>query len=586
MLKKLFIIPFLFTSLLFAQISSFSPKKPVAGDTVKIIYNPYADSAKYSINDDVYAILSILKGNGDLTKVYKEMRKNDSVFVCSQIVVNNTAAIQIYFVAIFNKAFDFESNLMIPVYNNSKPVMNPFNDDFETELKNYPNNYADYARKWFLIKYSKPDTYKDTVNYDLRYLINVKDTSLGLLYTLSYGYLLTNNLGKSYLIIEKMINEFPKNSFTANAAESFAYELSMNNKNLEYLQKIKDLLNNYAVRERNSADIRELIEFNSTLFFADSTISIVCSDWIAAQKDNPVPFGLLGFIKFRQNNNSDNLKSAEELIKQSIKLTLQGKYRLYHDISGSKESTYLSSQYYELAKVQFQMNNLSEALSNIKAAIDICSSSFYIMYDLEGDIWKLLNNYNSAEKAYLEAWKLGSKDAKDKILDCYKMNHNDTTGFDNYFASISRKQIEQTNTNRENIKKASPFSVVSLNGKKLSLKNLTGRVIVLNFWFTGCGPCKAEIPKLNQLVNKYKNKKVTFIAFALDDDKALLKKYLKLNPFDYEIIPGSEAIAKDYKITAYPTHIVINQKREIIARIVGGINYIGENISRVIDRIL
>lgn len=104
------------------------------------------------------------------------------------------------------------------------------------------------------------------------------------------------------------------------------------------------------------------------------------------------------------------------------------------------------------------------------------------------------------------------------------------------------------------------FSTTDMDGNKIKLKELKGKVVVLNFWFINCAPCKAEIHELNKLVQEYKgNADVVFLAVALDD-KNDLKDFLKRNPFHYTIIDSGRDIANLYDVTAYPTHAVIDQQ--------------------------
>lgn len=98
-----------------------------------------------------------------------------------------------------------------------------------------------------------------------------------------------------------------------------------------------------------------------------------------------------------------------------------------------------------------------------------------------------------------------------------------------------------------------------LNGIKYDFKNDTGKVVVFNFWFINCPPCKQEIPELNDLVEKYKdNKNVTFIAIALDDAYAL-KTFLKLSPFHYNVIPDGRFYSEKYGVKSYPTHVIVGK---------------------------
>lgn len=62
------------------------------------------------------------------------------------------------------------------------------------------------------------------------------------------------------------------------------------------------------------------------------------------------------------------------------------------------------------------------------------------------------------------------------------------------------------------------FNMRTLDGQKIKAKDLSGKVLVFNFWFINCPPCRAEIPELNRLVDRYKNDKdVMFLGVALDE---------------------------------------------------------------------
>ena len=76
-------------------------------------------------------------------------------------------------------------------------------------------------------------------------------------------------------------------------------------------------------------------------------------------------------------------------------------------------------------------------------------------------------------------------------------------------------------------KKFDAFSASDMNGNLVDTKQLKGKVVVINFWFTTCPPCKAERPYLNQIVDDYKSDpNVVFIAIALDK-KEQLEPYIK-----------------------------------------------------------
>ncbi len=98
-----------------------------------------------------------------------------------------------------------------------------------------------------------------------------------------------------------------------------------------------------------------------------------------------------------------------------------------------------------------------------------------------------------------------------------------------------------------------------INGIKYDLKQLTGKVLVFNFWFINCPPCRQEIPELNQLFTKYKDHKdIVFLAIALDE-KYDIKQFLKTSPFLYNIVSDGRFYTGKYGVSSYPTHLVVGK---------------------------
>ncbi|MBW0178120.1 TlpA disulfide reductase family protein [Sediminibacterium sp.] len=115
----------------------------------------------------------------------------------------------------------------------------------------------------------------------------------------------------------------------------------------------------------------------------------------------------------------------------------------------------------------------------------------------------------------------------------------------------------RTGTNISNAK------LVTLDKKKYNLKDLAGKVVVLNFWFINCPPCRMEIPHLNKMTETYKGREdVIFLAVALDEAYEL-KNFLKEMPFNYGIVDGGRYIASQYGITSYPTHVVLDKEGKV-----------------------
>jgi thiol-disulfide isomerase/thioredoxin len=108
--------------------------------------------------------------------------------------------------------------------------------------------------------------------------------------------------------------------------------------------------------------------------------------------------------------------------------------------------------------------------------------------------------------------------------------------------------------------RAPQFEVTSLTGEHLKLSGLKGKVVVINFWYTSCAPCVAEMPALNKLVEDYLDNDVVFIAFGRDDRESL-KSFLKSKKFDYKIVSDECDLSDKYcLISGWPMSLVLDKK--------------------------
>lgn len=129
---------------------------------------------------------------------------------------------------------------------------------------------------------------------------------------------------------------------------------------------------------------------------------------------------------------------------------------------------------------------------------------------------------------------------------------------------------------------APDFSSVFLDNSPVQLSQLKGKVVVLNFWFSGCAPCIKEIPELNELVKKYEGQDVEFISITYDP-KDVAAEFIKKHNFKYKHIVDAQNIVDSYKVTAYPTHIVLDRDGKVkmtqFGYITGIVNTIDKRIN-------
>lgn len=111
---------------------------------------------------------------------------------------------------------------------------------------------------------------------------------------------------------------------------------------------------------------------------------------------------------------------------------------------------------------------------------------------------------------------------------------------------------------------APAFTAKTLDGNRVDLTSLKGKVVVLNFWFIGCPSCRAHQPKLNELKAKFAGRDdVVFLAITADPASDV-NKYLSKERFDYPQTTDADALIKAFKVAVYPKNIVIDKNGEIV----------------------
>jgi cytochrome c biogenesis protein CcmG/thiol:disulfide interchange protein DsbE len=111
------------------------------------------------------------------------------------------------------------------------------------------------------------------------------------------------------------------------------------------------------------------------------------------------------------------------------------------------------------------------------------------------------------------------------------------------------------------ISQAAPdFTLKDLNGRVYRLNDFKGRVVLLNFFATWCGPCRQEIPHLLQLREKFGNQGVEIVGVSLDHQvDTVLRPFVQRHGITYPVLVGTREVVLDYGgIRGIPTTFVID----------------------------
>ena len=115
-------------------------------------------------------------------------------------------------------------------------------------------------------------------------------------------------------------------------------------------------------------------------------------------------------------------------------------------------------------------------------------------------------------------------------------------------------------------KVAPPFTLKDMNGADVSLADYKGKVVLLNFWATWCGPCKYEIPSFVKLQDKYRDQGVAFLGLSVDDPPESLKPFAEKYGINYPLLVGlgrEDVQDADGPIYGVPITVMIDRQGRI-----------------------
>ncbi|HET6329064.1 MAG TPA: TlpA disulfide reductase family protein [Planctomycetaceae bacterium] len=131
----------------------------------------------------------------------------------------------------------------------------------------------------------------------------------------------------------------------------------------------------------------------------------------------------------------------------------------------------------------------------------------------------------------------------------------------------------------------------TVDGKPFDISQYKGKVVIVDFWATWCGPCLAELPNLKKIYEKYHDRGLEIVGVNLDDDGEQLAKFLKDNDYPWKILHDSQTKKTDekkrgfadpnaefYGITGIPTIILIDRKGKVVS-----LDARGEQLATLVD---
>jgi cytochrome c biogenesis protein CcmG/thiol:disulfide interchange protein DsbE len=120
---------------------------------------------------------------------------------------------------------------------------------------------------------------------------------------------------------------------------------------------------------------------------------------------------------------------------------------------------------------------------------------------------------------------------------------------------------------------APDFMRTDLAGRSLRLDQFRGRVVLLNFWATWCGPCIVEIPIFSRWQHQYGDAGLQVIGISMDDDEAAVKRFVAKQGVPYPILMGDAKLGESFGgIFGLPQSFLIDAHGRIVFRSIGESN--------------
>ncbi len=582
-----------------AQVSLVSPQKPSNKDSISLTYNPKDVNAKLNGNEPIYARITTYCQDGSIEKFHVTLSAKNEKFEQDFNLPLNAASFKVEFYTL-NKD-DEAATQSLKVYDNKYqlPVKGAYlealmseklDSIFQLEITNYPTHYLAYAKYINVISMIKESTKaKQTIKALQSKLIQIPIAKngvapAGLLAALCLSYAKTGDLntGKKYLF--QLFEMYPLTTATAFAFSIYNYEYyKLSNQQVEEDVKVK--LKGIFIHTPEAAICKDINIYG----YLKNDLSIPVEAFEKVIKPlypkDQVPYYALYNLPELYLERKINLDTAKQLLLNAVAKFQDGSIQHQYRLDYGHFQMYVPYLLLNLAKVNLLKNELQEALFNSSAAIQLLSGSntegnfLPLILEVRAQAYEKMGNTNLAFDDYKKLYLIGQTTALDSLQRLFPLVNVKQKDFTSFIASLKPNQDK----NMANKDLAPNFSGTDLKGNKVSLADLKGKIVVLNIWGIGCGPCIAEMPMLNELVKTYQNQPdVVFIAITADQKDALTN-FFKNRSFAYKVINNAGNISAQFNTNALPVHMVIGKNGEVINRSIGAREDIKQFLKQLID---
>jgi peroxiredoxin len=131
------------------------------------------------------------------------------------------------------------------------------------------------------------------------------------------------------------------------------------------------------------------------------------------------------------------------------------------------------------------------------------------------------------------------------------------------------------------------FNLLDLTGKRVILSDFKGKIVFLNFWATWCSPCREEMPSMQKLFTRFKDKDFAMLAVSLKEPASAVQKFFKDYSLTFTALLDSEGeLMTSYGVRAIPATYIIDRDGTIIGKAFGPRKWDGQKAIAIFEHLI
>ncbi|RJP73688.1 MAG: hypothetical protein C4524_14320 [Candidatus Zixiibacteriota bacterium] len=188
--------------------------------------------------------------------------------------------------------------------------------------------------------------------------------------------------------------------------------------------------------------------------------------------------------------------------------------------------------------------------------------------------WQLKNPQAALDWAVQADYYLGDREDEEVhsvLQESYTLLRGDLSGLEQYLKSRHEEiaQAERTRLVEKRLNEpAKDFELKSLDGRTVKLSDYRGRIVLVDFWATWCGPCKRELPLLQAEYSRWKERGIELLAITTDKDTSKVAPFIAEHQYTFPVL-FNQGTSRDYDVSGIPTLYVVDREGRLQYRHLG-----------------